>query len=411
MSFITHKSRHAALLAMTVLLVMCLFATGAAAADRETLYNAEYCFSAEDFTQDDAQLTGIFVTDVPSATVGTVRYGSRIIHAGDALPADALAELVLVPSCRTNQEASLCYLPVTADGVGQVQQLSVRISSGKNSAPSASDSSMETYKNVANTGKLDATDPDNDALQFNLTSAPNRGEVELHDDGTYTYTPAKNKVGKDSFTFTVTDTAGNVSNEATVQIEILKPTDKLTYSDMTGDSDQFVALWLRENGIFSGETVAGMTCFCPDKTVSRGEFLVMVSKLIGLKPDEAQMTSGFADEEDTPQWMRPYIVSAMRAGLVSGAHTEDGLVFRPEEDLTNAEAAVMLQNILQLPATQTAGAFDEDTTVPAWAQESVLALSEAGMPVNADDSSAPITRREAARLLYAVSCLQDAEDN
>ena len=411
MSFITSKSRHAALLTMTVLLVMCLFATGAAAADRETLYNAEYCFSAADFTDADTQLTGIFITDVPSAAIGTVRYGSRIIQAGDALPAGALADLTLVPSCQGDQEAALTYLPVTADGIGQTQELTVKISSGKNRAPSASDSSMQTYKNVSNSGSLTASDPDDDALQYNLTSAPVRGEVELHDDGTFTYTPAKNKVGEDSFTFTVTDTAGNVSNEATVEIEILKPTDKLTYGDMTGDSDQFVALWLRENGLFSGETVAGVTCFCPEKTVSRGEFLVMVSQLIGLKPDEAQMTSGFADESDTPQWMRPYIVSAMRAGLVSGTATDSGLVFRPEEDLTNAEAAVMLQNILQLPATQTAGAFDEDSSVPAWAQEAVGALSEAGMPLSDGDSNAPITRREAARLLYAVSRLQEAEDD
>ena len=35
--------------------------------------------------------------------------------------------------------------------------------------------------------------------------------------------------------------------------------------------------------------------------------------------------------------------------MISGTPTEEGLVFRPEEDLSRAEAAVMLQKLLRLP--------------------------------------------------------------
>lgn len=411
MSPIKQKTRHLALLALTAMLLMGLFSIGASAADRETLYNADYCFEEADFTAAGDLLTGIFITEVPSATVGQLCYGDRVLRSGDVLPAAALASLTLSPTCDDDQEASVAYLPITADGVGAVQTLKIGISSGKNEAPTAADGTMETYKNVAKSGTLEVSDPEGDSLCYNLTAAPKRGTVEFADDGTYTYTPAKNKVGKDSFTYTVTDESGNVSNEATVKIEILKPMDSVTYGDMSGDPDQFTAMWLREQQLFSGESVAGVTCFYPEKTVTRGEFLVMVSRMAGLEPDDAQMTSGFADESTTPQWMRPYIVSALRAGVISGINSEDGLVFRPNESLTAAEAAVMLQNLLHLPEAQETAAFEDSEAVPTWAASAMGALSDAGLPVSATGCTEPITRRDAAKLLYAASALLDGDSD
>ncbi len=411
MSSIHRKTRHTALLTVTVLVVMCFLGTGAAAAERETLYNADYCFSAGDFALEGAELQGIFITDVPSAMVGRVQYGSRVIRAGDVLPASALEALILSPTCRDNRQAEVGYLPITAEGLGEAMAVQVSIFSGKNAAPTASDSALETYKNIANTGTLEVSDPEGEALRYSLTSAPRRGSVELSDDGTYTYTPAKNKVGRDSFTFTATDPAGNVSNEATVSIEIIKPIDRLTYGDMAGDPDCFAAMWLHNSGLLTGETVAGVACFSPDKPVTRGEFLVMVSQLCGLKPDDAQLTSGFADEGETPQWMRPYIVAALRTGVVSGVNSNHGLVFRPGANLTTAEAAVMLQNVLRLPEAKEAAGFAGDEAVPTWAAGAMEALFGAGVPVQGADSMTTVTRRTAARLLYAAAQLQEESKN
>lgn len=410
MSPIIQKSRHFVLVLVTTVLITCLFATGALAAGHETLYNADYCFSASDFSLVDSQLNGIFVTDVPSETVGTVRYGARVIRAGDALPTDALNNLTLTPTTEFDREAKICYIPITDAGLGAVQTLKIDIRSGKNEAPIAKDSTIETYKNIENTGTLAVTDEEGDALTFEVVAAPRRGEVVLHEDGTFTYTPSKNKVGKDRFSFTATDSAGNTSNLATVKIEILKPIDKLTYSDMVGDEAQFTALWLRNNEIFSGENIAGTLCFNPDKAVTRGEFLVMVSKMTGLSPDDAEMTSGFSDEGNTPQWMRPYIVSALRAGVISGISSEEGLVFRPSANLTSAEAAVMLQNVLKLPEAKETAAFLDDCSIPTWASVAVGALNDAGIPIDYVSSTEPITRRDVATMLYAVHQLQTSGD-
>ena len=405
MSANTPKLRRCARLA-TTLAALGLLATAAAAAEREALCSADYRFSGADFCDADTQLTGIFVTETPPASIGSLRCGGRIVLPGDALCADALATLQFTPVCKEASEAVIGYLPVTDAGVGAAQTLKLRIASGKDEAPAAKDGTLETYKNIPNSGDLDASDPEGKALQYTLSSAPKRGTVELNPDGTYTYTPAKNKVGKDSFTFTATDPAGNVSNEATIQIEILKPADKLRYGDMSGDPDQFEALWLHGQGIFSGELIAGVPCFCPDKPVTRGEFLAMAAKLTGMEPDDAEMASGFADEAETPSWMRPYIVSALRSGVISGASSEHGLVFRPAANLTGAEAAVILRNILRLPDVKDAAAFPDESTVPAWAETAVSALSSAGVELDFSSCDAPVTRREAAKLLYSAEKLR-----
>lgn len=79
--------------------------------------------------------------------------------------------------------------------------------------------------------------------------------MTLDGQGGFTYTPKKNKVGVDSFTYTATDPAGNVSREATVTIQILKSSAE--YTDTETASYRFEAEWLRNTGIFQGESLAG----------------------------------------------------------------------------------------------------------------------------------------------------------
>ena len=366
---------------------------------------AQFCFSQDDFTS--AAADGIFLTSVPQETLATVRYGSRVLKAGDALPTEALGDLTLEAKCVTAQEVTIGYCTLSDGVLSGVQELKLSILPKEDQPPTAEDGSLETYKNIAGSGTLSAADPEGKPLTYNLVKEPKRGSVELHEDGTFTYTPDKNKVGKDSFTYTVTDSGGNTSEEAKISIEIRKPTDKATYADMDGDPDAFYAMWLKEAGLFTGATVGGNLCFEPEKTVSRGEFLVMVMKLVDAQSDETGLTSGFSDEAATPVWLQPYIVSALGSGMISGVSSEDGVVFRPEAALSRAEAAVMLQNVLQLPAPTAKTVFSETdaAAVPAWAADATAALSAAGISLGDTAQADAITRREVAKLLYEVSNL------
>ena len=398
------KLKHTA--AILALFVLAGSMTLPAAAQVHTVDpTAQFCFSQDDFTS--AAADGIFLTSVPQETLATVRYGSRVLKAGDALPTEALGDLTLEAKCVTAQEVTIGYCTLSDGVLSGVQELKLSILPKEDQPPTAEDGSLETYKNIAGSGTLSAADPEGKPLTYNLVKEPKRGSVELHEDGTFTYTPDKNKVGKDSFTYTVTDSGGNTSEEAKISIEIRKPTDKATYADMDGDPDAFYAMWLKEAGLFTGATVGGNLCFEPEKTVSRGEFLVMVMKLVDAQADETGLTSGFSDEAATPVWLQPYIVSALGSGMISGVSSEDGVVFRPEAALSRAEAAVMLQNVLQLPAPTAKTVFSETdaAAVPAWAADATAALSAAGISLGDTAQADAITRREVAKLLYEVSNL------
>ena len=398
------KLKHTA--ALLALFVLAGSMTLPAAAQVRTVDpTAQFCFSQDDFTS--AAADGIFLTSVPQETLATVRYGSRVLKAGDALPTEALGDLTLEAKCVTAQEVTIGYCTLSDGVLSGVQELKLSILPKEDQPPTAEDGSLETYKNIAGSGTLSAADPEGKPLTYNLVKEPKRGSVELHEDGTFTYTPDKNKVGKDSFTYTVTDSGGNTSEEAKISIEIRKPTDKATYADMDGDPDAFYAMWLKEAGLFTGATVGGNLCFEPEKTVSRGEFLVMVMKLVDAQADETGLTSGFSDEAATPVWLQPYIVSALGSGMISGVSSEDGVVFRPEAALSRAEAAVMLQNVLQLPAPTAKTVFSETdaAAVPAWAANATAALSAAGISLGDTAQADAITRREVAKLLYEVSNL------
>ena len=329
--------------------------------------------------------------------------GSRVIRRGDILPAAALDNMKLRPVCLGNADCELVYCPIENGTLTDAVTVSLRILSGTNTAPVCEDGTLETYKNIANSGVLAAVDQEDQQLTYQLVKEPKRGTVELHEDGSFTYTPDKNKVGKDSFIYTATDPAGNVSNEACIKIRILKPADKATYQDMSGDRDAFAAMWLKDKGLYTGRIIAGNLCFEPDASVSRSEFLIACMKLAGLEQSDEAISTGFADELDTPRWQQPYLAAAYQSGMISGTPTEEGLVFRPEEDLSRAEAAVMLQKLLRLPGDAAVFAPDEASAIPAWAQSAVSALSNAGIPLAASDYEAPLTRREAANMLLAAA--------
>ena len=385
-----------------LVLTLCLCIPAFAA---QMAWDEVYCFAPSDFSA--SALDGIVLTGVPDAQAGTVLLGQRVLRAGDVLAGDVLDRLTLVSGGEGGGEASLTYLPVTDRTVGTEEQMVVQIRSRRNDPPAARDMALETYRDIPITGCFDAQDPEGEALTYTIVNPPKRGGVEVREDGSFVYTPKENKVGKDSFTYTAADPAGNVSGEATVTVQIMKPSDRTTYADMADDPDQFVALWLREQEVFYGEQISSVTVFGPQTPVTRGEFLVMTMDALGIPADTQGLSTGFADEDATPAWMRPYLVSALRSGIITGVASEDGLVFRPEAQLTQAEAAVMLNNILHLDSPErTTAVFApaEGETVPAWAAEAMYALDRYSL-VSLSDPTGLVTRRETARMLYQAANL------
>lgn len=360
------------------------------AAGAEVDCGSVYCFSAEDFSGTE-EIAGICITDLPQEMAGTLALGSRILRPGDILTAEQVGKMTFTPvPGEEDRELQVGYLPIYENSVGPDTALTLSIRGREDKPPVAEDCAVETYKNLSVTGKLKVSDPEGQPMTFTVTRQPKRGTVELGADGSFTYTPKKNKVGVDSFVFTATDPAGKVSREATVTVTILKATDGTQYTDTKGLSCQFAAEWMKNTGIFVGERLDGNACFQPEKTVTRGEFTAMLVKTLELPKEEVTLT-GYTD--DIPQWLRPYVAAAVRSGLTAGLPDQE--TFGAEKPITGAEAAVMVQNALGLKA-----AGEEKEEVPAWAEYALRAVEEAGLTL---DAEAPLTRAQAAELMYQVS--------
>lgn len=376
------------------LAVCCAFGLIGSVSATEVDSGSVYCFSAGDFSGENT-VVGICLTEVPQKE-GTIQLGSRILRPGDILTAEQVSQMTFTPvNTESDQSVQVSYLPIYEDYVAESTTMTIAIRGKEDKAPVAEDMALETYKNLENTGKLKVSDPEGQSLTFTITRQPKRGTVTIAEDGTFTYTPKKNKVGVDSFTYTATDPAGKVSREATVTITILKPTDATQYTDTLGKECRFAAEWMRHTGIFVGESLAETPCFSPEREVTRGEFVTMLVKALDIPTDEELTDTGYTDE--IPQWLQPYLAAAQRAGLTAGLPNQEA--FGAGEVITGAEVSVMLQNALDLTMQQEAAAT-QDEAVPAWAQSAVTVTNDAGFALEA---GAPLTRGTAAQVLYQAS--------
>lgn len=374
---------------VTALTLAAGLAVGASAAEVDC--DSVYCFSQGDFSGEEP-LQGICITQLPDPAVGTLMLSSRVLRPGDILTAEQLEQMTFVPlRTEVDTDVQLGYLPVYQERVAPAAAMSIAVRGKEDKPPVAQDMAMETYKNLPNEAQLKASDPEGQELTYTVVRKPKRGEVIIRKDGSVLYTPAKNKVGVDSFTYTAADPAGNVSREATVTVQIVKPTDAAQYQDTVGLDCRFAAEWLRNCGLFVGEQVGDENCFHPEKTVSRGQFLAMVVKELELP--RLEQTDSLL--EQVPQWLRPYAAAALRAGLTNGLPAD---FLEGETAITGAEAALILQNALDL--TMEGEAPQEQA--PVWAADALTVLAQNGIVL---DGSKELTRGEVACALYEVSRL------
>ena len=391
------------------LALCCVAGLGSVAFAAEVDCDTVYCYTPADFSEDET-LMGVCITHLPDADTGTIMLGSRVIRSGDILTADQLAQMTFCPlRTETDTQAVVTYLPIYENRVETSTTMTLAVRGKVDNAPIAQDFALETYKNLPNKAQLKATDPEGEKMTYTLVRQPKRGEVTLSDDGSFTYTPKKNKVGVDSFTYTAADPAGNVSREATVTIQIMKPADANQYTDTAGKDCQFAAEWLRNTGLFVGEKLGGKECFYPEKSVTRGEFLTMVINMLNIPTDSISYSSLPAD---TPDWLKPYLAAAMRSGLTAGLPENKAGSFEADEPISGAEAAVILQNALDLSVSsqyldnaEAVSSQDTETSIPAWAATSITAMADNGITF---DLTRAMNRSDVAQVMYQVSQL--AED-
>lgn len=118
----------------------------------------------------------------------------------------------------------------------------------------------------------------------------------------------------------------------------------------------------------------------------------------------------FADTEN--HWAKKYIAYMNNQGIVNGSTEEAGVLFRPSANVTRAEFAVMVANLLGTDVSQYENIklnTDDADSVPAWAANHVKALSELGIMQGRQsgdkvlfEPSAQLTRSEAVTVLSRI---------
>ena len=166
-------------------------------------------------TEDVLANGSLAATDVDGDAL-TFALSADATHGSVSVAADGA--YTYTPDADYNGADSFSY--TVSDGVGGSATGSVSIAVAPvNDAPVAASAVASTAEDVPLVGTLAATDIDGDALVYSLAAGSSQGSVVVNADGTYTYTPAADFNGVDSFAYTVTDAAG-VTDTATISITV-----------------------------------------------------------------------------------------------------------------------------------------------------------------------------------------------
>ncbi|HEX2926214.1 MAG TPA: S-layer homology domain-containing protein, partial [Ruminiclostridium sp.] len=151
-------------------------------------------------------------------------------------------------------------------------------------------------------------------------------------------------------------------------------------------------------------TGTGNGNYSPNAQLTRAEFLVMVMKAYGIKPDE-RITDNFADSGNT--YYTGYLAAAKRLGITAGIGNN---MFEPNKKITRQEMAALLYNLLkqlgELPTITTGKTLDsysDSKDVAIWAKDAMDFLVEAGTVGGSSGKLSPeskTTRAEMAQVLY-----------
>ncbi len=377
--------------------------------------NAGICFTEADFKQalGLAKFDAITVTSLPDSRDGVLKLSQAKVQEGQTIRAEYLSKLTFTPTSSTVAEASFTFTCDDYAGGASVTCV-LRVLEAVNYAPeidrTESSLAVSTQSGVAMYGTLVSLDPENDELTYIVTSYPQNGVLSMEDihSGRYCYTPEDGYTGKDSFTYVVRDACGNYTREQKVSITVAKKMIDMDYEDMAGHVAYNAALEASANRWMLGTLSGDGMYFSPDETVSRGEFVAMAMKALGISPTLGLSKTCFDDNEEIPTSVRPYVATAQAKGYVIGSFEGDGLYFHADRAVTRAEAAVILNRVLELSAPTSAPVFSDADTVPVWAADAVSALYDAGI-LNATASgiaaSAPLTRADTAMMLVEVNAL------
>ncbi|MBP3606489.1 MAG: S-layer homology domain-containing protein [Clostridia bacterium] len=353
----------------------------------------------------------VTITSLPPSSAGTLMYGGRRVSEGQTIKRKSISALSFIPA---GTEPTECKFTFTSEGLmgGAEMDFVLKLIDKVNYAPEHDfdeDESASLWSQEAVTvyGTLAASDPEGDALEFMVISYPKNGTLSLTDkaSGGYAYTPLEGFTGKDRFVYVVRDCYGNFTVPAAVEIEVEKRMTAVTYKDMEAHPAANAALVMEAKGIMSGTRIGDDMYFSPELGVTRAEFVAMAMKAHGLRADSTLSETYFDDNDSIPSSLRGYVATAARLGIVRGSFDGEGLLFRPNDNVTRSEAALIMSKITGKSGGGEIPTLADGEVLPLWARPAVQAMYECGIYLESDgayEHTASVTRAEAADYLLRM---------
>jgi len=163
---------------------------------------------------------------------------------------------------------------------------------------------------------------------------------------------------------------------------------------------------LYENGIVSGEVSSdGTRMFKPSNSITRGDFLLMLSKAFNLEITET--SDNFSDVSEGSYYYNA-IAAAKALGIAQGYNNN----FYPQAAITREDAMVLALRAMELTGMQvTAGSLTELAVytdyglISGYAQEAIASLVKDGIITGSNNNINPknnITRAEAAVIFHKI---------
>lgn len=358
-----------------------------------------------------SRIDSVTVLTLPPAADGTLKLKESAVLCGQVIRGGDIADLTFTPADDKMESTSFTFCANTSAGTTALT-CTLRTADSINYAPSAGERGtslyVKTQKGIAVYGEMSAEDPEGDALTYLVIAYPQRGTLTQLDSasGEFCYVPAAGATGEDSFVYVARDGYGNYSYPVTVKIAVSDRSTAQVYADLAGHPAHHAALVLAEKNILLGAIEGDGMYFYPDGEVSRGEFLVMAMKSAGIAPATGIGKTWFDDDAKIPASIKGYVATAQLYGYVNGSFDGSGLYFEADRAVTRAEAAVIMNNILNIASPSVRPVFADTSDIPVWARDSVYALHDAGILALTEGESVrasePITRADAARALYGM---------
>ena len=378
--------------------------------------NEVYTFKASDFstifnTLNIGDLSRGVIVTLTDAAQGTLKYNNEEIS---TLPFGFdianVSKLTFTPAEDFTGFTTFTWRGKTAD-VNDQTIFTTKISITERPQMVALDKELTTDKNVTLISTLEANYAE--GASFVVVAQPQHGTIENFNTATgeFQYIPTKDYVGADSFTFKTVIGEGNEakeSNVATVSIEILETEDVIPfyYVDMQDNWANYSASHLADMGIIVGESYNGDYFFNPDVKVTRADFLIAMLSVLDIRPDEEMTdTFRFADHDDIPDWLRPYVYKAYEEDIINGSLENGKLYFLPNNSITRAEAATIINNSIELLNNNEEDLeFIDAMDIPSWSLGAIKNMVGYQIINGYDDNTfkpgTTITRAELAEMLY-----------